>query len=160
MLYILQNSNGGGINRFTESNLNVNNSGWNYFSAIYNGDETGYDISFVLDGIFEEGDQFTNPNYYGMENTNAQIRIGSFYSETSGVGWCYWNGLIDEVRISSIARTDEWIKTSYNTMNEPSVFLSIESEEINQKEYINTPLLNFLENHLNLFPILRHLLRL
>jgi len=129
MLYIIQDSNGGGIYRLTESALNVGNSGWNYFSAVYNGDETGSGISFILDGNYEAGDQFTNPHYNGMENTNAQMRIGAYYSDSGGGAWYYWHGLIDEVRISNIARSTEWLKTSYNSMNDPSSFFSVGPKE-------------------------------
>jgi len=158
-LYIIQDSNGAGINRLTETGLNVGNSGWNYFSAVYNGDETGYGISFILDGNYEAGDQFTNPHYNGMENTNAQLRIGAYYTDSGGGAWYYWHGLIDEVRISKIARTTDWLKTSYNTMNDPSSFFSYGLEKSKQKEYINTPFLNFLQEHPNLFPILQKLLQ-
>jgi len=31
--------------------------------------------------------------------------------------WHYFNGLLDEVRISSVARSSAWIKASYNSGN-------------------------------------------
>jgi len=37
-----------------------------------------------------------------------------------------WNGVIDEVRISDVARSAEWIETSYNNQNDPSSFYSVE----------------------------------
>jgi hypothetical protein len=44
-----------------------------------------------------------------------------------------WNiftpGTIDEVRISNIARTQEWISTGYNNQNDPLSFVSFGSEE-------------------------------
>ena len=128
MLYLHDDSSGGTLCRTTESALNADNSGWNYLSTIYNGDETGYDISFILDGIFEEGEQFTGPAYVGLENTNAQMRIGAYY-DPNGADWYYWQGLIDEVRISNIVRSTDWLKTSYNTMNDPSSFFSVGPEE-------------------------------
>ena len=82
----------------------------------------------MLDGNFEEGEQFTGPAYSGMENSNGKIRIGSYYDRNGG-DWYYWQGLVDEVRISSIARSESWLKTSYNAMNDPSSFLSIGPEE-------------------------------
>jgi len=41
----------------------------------------------------------------------------------------YSDAFIDEVRWSKIIRGNEWIKTSYNTMNDPSSFFSVGSEE-------------------------------
>jgi hypothetical protein len=36
---------------------------------------------------------------------------------------------IDEVRISNIARTSDWIYTEFNNQNDPSSFLSFGPEE-------------------------------
>jgi hypothetical protein len=127
MLYFFDENSDGAISRKTESALNVDNSGWNYFSGSYNGDETGDDISIVLDGIVEEGEQWTG-NYNVMKNGNEEMRIGAHHS-TNQNKWYYWQGLIDEVRISKVARTSNWLITSYNTMNDPSSFFSAGPEE-------------------------------
>ncbi|UCF61272.1 MAG: DUF2341 domain-containing protein, partial [Anaerolineaceae bacterium] len=41
----------------------------------------------------------------------------------------YFDGIIDEVRISSTARTVAWIETSYNNQNSPSTFYYLDSQE-------------------------------
>jgi archaellum component FlaF (FlaF/FlaG flagellin family) len=41
----------------------------------------------------------------------------------------YYDGTLDEVRISDILRSDAWINTSYNNMNSPSTFSRVESEQ-------------------------------
>jgi hypothetical protein len=38
-------------------------------------------------------------------------------------------GIIDEVRVSKVPRSEGWVETSYNTMNSPSSFLSVGPEE-------------------------------
>jgi hypothetical protein len=48
-----------------------------------------------------------------------------------GWGGGYFNGSIDEVRISQIARNASWINTSYNTMNNKATFLNFSSEQEN-----------------------------
>jgi hypothetical protein len=40
-----------------------------------------------------------------------------------------FDGIIDEVRISDIARSADWIKTSYNNQSLPSTFYSVGSEQ-------------------------------
>jgi MSHA biogenesis protein MshQ len=42
----------------------------------------------------------------------------------------YFDGLIDEVRISNIARSADWIEASYNNQNDPSSFLTFSEEAI------------------------------
>jgi hypothetical protein len=41
----------------------------------------------------------------------------------------YYRGLMDEVRLSSIARSADWIKTQFNNQNSPGAFYIIGSEE-------------------------------
>lgn len=54
-------------------------------------------------------------------DTTEDLSIGRFLNKATypvDFGYCYFNGMIDEVRISSIARNDDWIKLSY--MNQRS----------------------------------------
>ncbi len=37
----------------------------------------------------------------------------------------YWNGQIDEVRISNTGRAANWIKASYNSQNDPTTFITL-----------------------------------
>ena len=41
-----------------------------------------------------------------------------------------WNGMLDEIRISNIARSTGWILTEYNNESSPSTFYSLGSEEV------------------------------
>ncbi len=40
-----------------------------------------------------------------------------------------WEGKIDEVRVSSVARADGWATTAYNNQNSPSTFYTVGSEQ-------------------------------
>jgi len=82
---------------------------------------------------------------FGFNNINEQKtdnRIGDFISDTTKecpncyflgkmvwsydfITWMYFQGLIDEVRISKIARSGEWIKTEYNNQSVPEEFIKI-----------------------------------
>jgi hypothetical protein len=68
-------------------------------------------------------DDDVNFKFYGLDNFH---RIGhrTIYNNPK-----YVDGCLDEIRISNIARSDDWIKTSYNTMNDSSSFLSFGLEE-------------------------------
>ncbi|PYM06199.1 MAG: hypothetical protein DMD82_09345 [Candidatus Rokuibacteriota bacterium] len=41
----------------------------------------------------------------------------------------YFNGIMDEVRVSNAVRTAQWITTSYNSQSSPSTFYSVGTEE-------------------------------
>lgn len=42
----------------------------------------------------------------------------------------FFNGFLDEVRISDIARDASWIKTRYNNVNDPSAFIEVGVEQV------------------------------
>jgi hypothetical protein len=42
----------------------------------------------------------------------------------------FWDNLIDEVRVSSVARSADWIKTEYNNQSNPSAFYSIGMDDL------------------------------
>ncbi|MCC6367217.1 MAG: hypothetical protein IT165_27165 [Bryobacterales bacterium] len=50
-------------------------------------------------------------------------RIGS--AQSQGVGNCYGDAVIDEVRISNTARSVDWITTEYNTHSRYSRWMPI-----------------------------------
>jgi len=143
--------------RETSSKINVNNIGWNYISAAYSGTKSGYSINMMLDGTINNGEAWTSPNYYGTENLYEKMRIGAYHSHQTG--WHYWKGLIDEIRISNIARSSEWLTTSYNTMNEPSSFITAINANLRSTD-ASSDFLNLFENHHLCFPIFRLLLKL
>jgi len=58
-----------------------------------------------------------------LANTPEQIAIG-----WSGQGDQYWDGRIDEVRLSNTIRSAQWIATEYANQNSPSTFYSVGSQ--------------------------------
>ncbi|KPJ58250.1 MAG: hypothetical protein AMJ46_14485, partial [Latescibacteria bacterium DG_63] len=76
----------------------------------YNGSEvTGYAVQ----------DSAVSP----INTSDEPLYIGSHDSGE------YWDGIIDEVRISSVARTAGWIQTSFNNQNNPSAFYGLGDEK-------------------------------
>jgi len=58
--------------------------------------------------------------------TSKAVVVGkdSIYSSASDA----WNGRLDELRVSSVARTADWVATEYNNQNSPETFVSITGE--------------------------------
>jgi hypothetical protein len=44
-------------------------------------------------------------------------------------GWGWFDGILDEVRISNSARSAFWISTEYNNQNSPATFYSLGNQE-------------------------------
>ena len=57
------------------------------------------------------------------------LAIGTKMSRPDWTRYLF-DGTIDEIRISNIARSNSWITTSYDNQNDPSNFLRFGSEEI------------------------------
>ena len=58
-------------------------------------------------------------------NTTDDFSIGKYlrYAAYAGQGYCWFDGKIDEVRISSRSLSSDWIKLSYMNQREPDVLL-------------------------------------
>ena len=90
---------------------------WYYWTFVYDGSVISHKIDgqqvgsthTVTGDIVDNG----NPAYIAYcVNTGSHI-----------------NGIIDEVRIHKVARSNGWITTSFNTMNDPSNFSSFGNEQ-------------------------------
>ena len=66
----------------------------------------------------------TPPSHF--YNINLEERLGRYVYES---GESYYDGSMDEVRISKTCRSAEWISTQYNNQNDPLNFFSVGSEE-------------------------------
>ncbi len=98
---------------------------WVYLSSTWNLGGVN-DIDPFINGI-EVADIQNNNNGNFIANTHITDDLGRQRSNPSAK---YSDAIIDEVRWSKIVRSDAWINTSYNTMNNPSDFFSIGSEEM------------------------------
>lgn len=139
-LYLVDDSMMASIFRKTLNELKVDNAGWNYFCGIYDGSNSGNGIDLMVDGALDNGEIWTGGNYAGMENKNENVYIGGYKNPTTG--WFYWYGLIDEIRISGVVRSSDWLNTCFNTINDPYSFLSFGDEETlppPDKPYITGP---------------------
>lgn len=67
-----------------------------------------------------------------MQNSPDHFAIG--YQDNNGK---YFDGAIDEIRVSDIERSEEWIKTTFNNQNNPLSFLTIGPEETKHKSNNN-----------------------
>jgi hypothetical protein len=59
-----------------------------------------------------------------LYNSNHTLLIGA-----TGISGEYFTGSIDEVRVSSIARSAAWIAAEYSNQNSPSTFYTVGSAQ-------------------------------
>ena len=113
-----------GINNLG-STINPVRDEWHYVVGVYDGStQTLYvnSTASTLTSISQaaSGDISTN---------SFDIAIGENLQQTGR----YWDGMIDEVRISDVARSLEWIQTEFLNQGSPSTFMSFgPQQEIQQ----------------------------
>ncbi len=102
----------------TEDQFTINGSqgNWEHYALVYD----GTDVLFYHDGILF--DQTT----IALNTTNTSFDVGRW--DVGGIG-NEFIGLIDEVKVSDIARTADWIKTEYTNQNDPANFYTFGSEK-------------------------------
>ena len=94
---------GGAVNHL-KTTTKVSLNSWTYIVVM--GDSSG--LKIYLNGVLDK----SGGSAYGGPNTSSPLCIGACKEFNE-----YFNGLIDEVRISSVARSSAWIKASYYSGN-------------------------------------------
>ncbi|MFH1822753.1 MAG: DUF2341 domain-containing protein, partial [Patescibacteria group bacterium] len=94
---------------------------WQFVSMVYNSDTNT--VSFYLNGVYKN--QFTQTVSAGLSSDTRNFLIGdrSDFSRS-------FKGSIDELKISNIIRSAEWLKTEYNNQSSPSTFLAFGVEQL------------------------------
>ena len=90
---------------------------WYYVTGVYDGER----LRLYVNGTEENNNGASGA--VATNNLNLRIGDGSYYHN-------YFNGIIDDVRISDTARDGNWIKTSYINQNDPCGFYSISNEMV------------------------------
>ena len=96
---------------------------WSHIVVVSSGSSASVTLTQYLNGAANGAAAFTN---FTAADTNNSIKIASRNDLVT-----MFKGGVDEVRISSTARSAGWIATEYSNQNSPSTFLSIGAQESN-----------------------------
>ncbi len=115
--------------------LKYNENQWNY--AVIKIDPIGTTTMFFLNGVFSSGKTT-------LELTDGLAQNLYLGARSNGAGLPL-NGLIDEVRVSNIERSNDWIATEYNNQINPLDFASAGASEAHMID-TETPTIPVLSN--------------
>jgi len=87
---------------------------WAYIATRYDGTQL---MNFINNGISPEVVSASGNIVAQSSHVVIGRRLSSSYNE--------YDGAIDELRVSNVARTNAWILASYNSMNAPSSFVTV-----------------------------------
>jgi phosphodiesterase/alkaline phosphatase D-like protein len=110
--------NGSGYNN-VQGNA-ISDTNWHYVGAYSNGTS----LKLFTDGVVHSSTG-TRTGTIPYDSNTLYMGAGMWSSTPRD----FFDGKIDEVRISNLVRSDCWIKTSYLNQNSPSTFSSVGSEE-------------------------------
>lgn len=104
---------------------------WNYVVGTYD----GINMKLYVNGTKD----ITQKSRTGNINKNTDhVWIGQGDNGCIGKSWCYpFKDYVDEVRISNVARSTDWIVTTYKNQSSPDTFYALGFEE----SYSNLPTL-------------------
>ena len=103
----------------TETSMASPQNQWQHVSWIMNGKDCQLFINAIAANSVEPYDSYSMIRNIVLGNVN----------ETGPPGNQGWIGRIDEFWLHNTARSQNWLKTSYNTMTNTTTFIDISSEE-------------------------------
>src|SRR3989344_3524924 len=106
------------LNR-TTSNSTVTMSAWNYVVVTWDGSATATNILIYVNGA--ETTYQTTTNGVGAIQSDAALNFN--IGNLSGLFHTF-DGVIDEVKVSNVARSASWITADYNAQKASSTFIS------------------------------------
>ncbi|MEQ8323202.1 MAG: DUF2341 domain-containing protein [Vicingaceae bacterium] len=107
---------------YSTATLNINT--WYYISMTYEFVTDGTSECYLyIDGV---NDGSTTTSVGPIVANGRDLDIGRYY--WNGSTNYYHDGLIDEVRISDVVRSSDWITTEFNNQSDPSTFMSFGPE--------------------------------
>jgi len=108
----------GASGNFQVSAPTPSNNAWHHLVCIVSGGTAT---------IYVDGKQVATGGTAGLANTTNTLDIGRYSG--SGGGY-YFSGSMDEVRVSNVARSTDWINAEYNNQSSPGSFYTIYPENI------------------------------
>jgi MSHA biogenesis protein MshQ len=99
---------------------------WHHVAATYD----GATMRIFIDGLPDAASLAKSDNILSVPPPENEVWIGHG-DQPADQPWAYaWEGQIDEVRISSAARSAGWIQTEYNNQSAPSSFYTLAGEQV------------------------------
>jgi hypothetical protein len=115
----------------------VPTGGWHHVVATYDSAK----MNIYIDGVKDANERSKTNNIESVPPTENEVWIGHG-DQPKDVAWSYpFEGQIDEVRISTIARPQCWIETEYFNINNPGIGAGKFIESVGGEEAGGSPVL-------------------
>lgn len=98
---------------------------WHHYAAVVGG--PGDEVVLFVDGARVASTTFADPITTGLDD---DLYFGNWGVQSGGTR--QWNGVLDELRYSSVARSDQWLEASFRTQAQPQMFCTVGAEQAMQ----------------------------
>lgn len=115
---LIQVSGSGGID--THGSVSLADGNWHYAAETWS--TGGAYLNLYVDGVFVSSISASGTNI-APNTLNQPTYMGAY-----GSLQLYFNGSVDETRLSNASRSADWISTEYNNQSSPSTFLIFDTE--------------------------------
>ncbi|MFA5102634.1 MAG: DUF2341 domain-containing protein [Candidatus Thermoplasmatota archaeon] len=122
-LFIRANKEFGGG---TEAYPTINT--WHYGAVIVNDTNWPEIYRNAIKKTWADGGTSAGPRPYDFIHRDVNVSIGARWENYPTTAYRY-TGIIDEVRISNIDRSSDWLLTIYNNYNNPGAFITLGDEQ-------------------------------
>ena len=103
---------------------------WSQLMGLWDGGGTPSALRLYINGSnLSATSSSETGDFTAMSNSAVSVKIGC--GNSAGTNTYWFDGMIDEVRISKTARTEPWISTEYNNTNSSSTFMTLGNEQTN-----------------------------
>jgi len=109
---------GDGVMTSADSDTTYTDSDWHYVVGV---------IDNGINYLYVDGELQTDTDDNTLVDSGNIAHIGRQYYNYNDR---FWNGIIDEVRVSNMARSADWISTGYKNYFKPHSFYSIGFQEV------------------------------
>jgi len=103
-------------------------TGWHHVAITSDGSHWNFYVDGADDGENVAGGANSGRWFNDLAAGNHVVKIGSMVYGPASTS-TFFDGIEDEVRISSVNRSPNWLSTTFNTEGSPSTFLIVSGEE-------------------------------
>lgn len=126
-------ANASSYNEIMDNN-SVNDNQWHYVVLTWDGNN----LNLYKDGSPSASSPLSQ--LIDASSTAYSLMLGK-EANTADTNDFFYSGLIDETRISSVARSADWIATEYNNQSDPTIFMTVKAVESHSSEGSGTMLI-------------------
>jgi MSHA biogenesis protein MshQ len=119
----LHGTSSGGWGWWNTASSSITLNAWHHVAVTYNQDSSANDAVMYIDGAPAQVVLLQTPGGTMVSDASRALRMGN-----SSDGDRTFDGVLDELRLSSVVRSAGWIATEVGNQTEPAAFFSISDE--------------------------------